>query len=83
MAAIVVTLATSFTPNVDWAAHAGGALQVSFYLVYMWVFCLCSGSIQVGLFVIVIQLSRFLLKSNCILVGISHIGCVVGHSAVK
>lgn len=28
VAAIVVTLATSFTPNVDWAAHAGGALQV-------------------------------------------------------
>jgi hypothetical protein len=28
VAAIAVTLATSFTPNVDWAAHAGGALQV-------------------------------------------------------
>jgi hypothetical protein len=28
LASIVITLATSFTPNVDWAAHAGGALQV-------------------------------------------------------
>lgn len=25
--AVVVTLATSFSPNVDWAAHMGGALQ--------------------------------------------------------
>ena len=24
---VVVTLATSYTPNVDWAAHAGGSLQ--------------------------------------------------------
>jgi membrane associated rhomboid family serine protease len=29
LASIVITLATSFTPNVDWAAHAGGALQVT------------------------------------------------------
>lgn len=27
LASVVVTLATSFTPNVDWAAHAGGTVQ--------------------------------------------------------
>lgn len=27
LAAVVITLATSFSPNVDWAAHFGGALQ--------------------------------------------------------
>eukprot|EP01034_Spumella_vulgaris_P033822 gene33822-41725_t len=26
-ASVVITLATSFTPNVDWAAHAGGTVQ--------------------------------------------------------
>ena len=29
VAAVVVTLATSFQPNVDWAAHIGGAIQVT------------------------------------------------------
>lgn len=28
VASVVVTLATSFQPNVDWAAHIGGAIQV-------------------------------------------------------
>ncbi len=27
LASVVITLATSFTPNVDWAAHAGGTVQ--------------------------------------------------------
>jgi len=29
VAAVVVTIATSFQPNVDWAAHIGGVIQVS------------------------------------------------------
>lgn len=27
MISVIVTLATSFTPNVDWAAHIGGSIQ--------------------------------------------------------
>ena len=35
--AIVVTLATSFSPNVDWAAHFGGSLQG--FLCGVWLLC--------------------------------------------
>jgi len=34
VASVVVTLATSFQPNVDWAAHVGGAIQVEMCFLF-------------------------------------------------
>lgn len=33
VASIVITLATSMMPRVDWAAHAGGAFMVCYYVL--------------------------------------------------